>query len=225
MNHPDKDEIIKRMLDGESVRSIESWLKEKYPNKKRNHISYPTLQIFRQENLNIRGEVLEDIKEIKAAKDEAEKERILEEKVKKSNAYKEKLEEIVSQEIDVNRRLLEMEALVNSRIEFYFNILNSGGTIREDKIFIEYINILRGLMSDWKKFIEGYTDNKVEHNVNINVMMQQITIIKNVVSDVLQDIQPELVPNFIDKLNEKLDLVDYENESKKEIHTSEIERS
>src|SRR6056300_1002135 len=155
MNHPDKDEIIKRMLDGESVRSIESWLKEKYPNKKRNHISYPTLQIFRQENLNIRGEVLEDIKEIKQAKDEAEKERILEEKVKKSNAYKEKLEEIVSQEIDVNKRLLEMEALVNSRIEFYFNILNSGGTIREDKIFIEYINILRGLMSDWKKFIEG----------------------------------------------------------------------
>lgn len=225
MNHPDKDEIIKRMLEGESVRSIESWLKEKYPNKKRNHISYPTLQIFRQENLNIRGEVLEDIKEIKAAKDEAEKEKILEEKVKKSNAYKEKLEEIVSQEIDVNRRLLEMEALVNSRIEFYFNILNSGGTIREDKIFIEYINILRGLMSDWKKFIEGYTDNKVEHNVNINVMMQQITIIKNVVSDVLQDIQPELVPSFIDKLNEKLDLVDYENESKKEIHTREIERS
>lgn len=216
INHPDKDAIIEKMLEGESVRSIEAWLKEKYPKKKKYHISYPTLQNFRQENLNIRGEVLEDIKEIKSAKDEEEKERLIEEKIKKSSAYQDKLEEIVSHEIDVSRRLIEMEALVNSRLEYYFNLLSAGGSIREDKVFIEYINILRGLMNDWKKFIEGYSDNKVENNINVNIVMQQITIIKNVVSDVLKEMQPELIPLFIENVNQKLDVMDYEDEVRKE---------
>ena len=29
--HPDKEDIIRLLLEGESVKSVESWLKEKYP--------------------------------------------------------------------------------------------------------------------------------------------------------------------------------------------------
>ena len=60
--HPDKDEIIKMLLNGESVKQVDAWLKKKYPKKKRLHISYMTLQKFRSEHLNIKGDLLEDIK-------------------------------------------------------------------------------------------------------------------------------------------------------------------
>lgn len=214
LNHPDKDEIVKKLVEGESVRSIEEWLKKKHSDSKK-HVTYITLHKFRKDYLNIQGEYLSDIQEIRKAKDSADKEEERQEIIKNSSPYREKLEEIVDAEIDVTRRLLEMEALINSRLEYYFNVLQSGGTLREDKIFMEYINILRGVMSDWKKFIEGHTDNKVEHNVNVNVMMQQVTIIKNVVSDVLLEMDSEKIPVFIDKLNQKMGLVDYEKESEK----------
>lgn len=215
INHPDKDIIIDKMLSGESVRSIEAWLKSKYPKNRKLHVSYPTLQSFRKEHLNIKGEVLDDIKEVRAAKDEKEREKLIEEKVKKSTAYKDKLAEVVKEEIDVSRRLIEMEALVNSRLEYYFNALQSDKAgIREDKVFLEYVNVLRGLLSDWKKFIEGHTD-KSGGDININIVMGQITIIKNIVGEVIAELQPELVPTFIEKVNSKLDLVDYEEEIEK----------
>jgi hypothetical protein len=214
LNHPDKDEIVKKLVEGESVRSIEEWLKKRHSDSKK-HVTYITLHKFRKDYLNIQGEYLSDIQEIRKARDDADKEEERKEIVKNSSPYKEKLEEIVDAEIDVTRRLLEMEALVNSRLEYYFNVLQSGGSLREDKIFIEYINILRSIMADWKKFIEGHSDNKIEHNVNVNVMMQQVTIIKNVVSDVLLEMDSEKIPVFIDKLNQKMGLVDYEKESEK----------
>jgi len=214
LGHPDKDLIIKKLIEGESLRSVEEWLKEKYDDPKY-HITFVTLQKFRKTSLNIEGEYLEDIKEIRRVKDKAEEEEAQRESIRKNSAYREKLEEIVDAEIDVTRRLLEMETLVNSRLEYYFNILQAGGSIREDKVFIEYINLLRGIMSDWMKFIEGHTENKVEHNININIVMQQITIIKNVVNEILSEIQPEVVPVFIEKLNQKLDVIDYEQEVKR----------
>jgi hypothetical protein len=214
LNHPDKDLIIKKLLEGESLRSVEEWLREKYDDPKF-HVTFVTMQKFRKEHLNIEGDYLEDIKEIRRAKDKAEEEQSKKDEVKKNSAYQQKLEEIVDAEIDVTRRLLEMEALVNARLEYYFNILQAGGSVREDKVFIEYVNLLRNIMADWMKFIEGHTDNKVEHNININIVMQQITIIKNVVNEILSEIQPEVVPIFIEKLNQKLDVIDYEQEIKK----------
>ena len=204
LNHPDKEELIKKLLEGESVKGVESWLKDKYPRKKRMHISYMTLQKFRTEHLNLKGEVLDDIKnrrvEVSKEASEAEARMI----VKNSSAYRQKIEEIASGELDVTRRLLEMDSLVNSRIEYYYNVLQTGGTIKEDKIFLEYINTMKSLMQDWKKYIEGVADHKIEHNININVINEQARILRESVMDVLSDLHPELVSKFVSRLNSKL---------------------
>ena len=34
IRHPDKDELIKMLLNGDSVKQIEAWLKKKYPRSK-----------------------------------------------------------------------------------------------------------------------------------------------------------------------------------------------
>jgi hypothetical protein len=202
--HPDKEDIIRMLLEGESVKSVEAWIKEKYPRKKRMHISYMTLQKFRSEHLNLKGEVLEDIKnrrtEIDKESSEAEARMI----VQSSSAYMQKIDEIASTELDVTRRLLEMDALINSRIEFYYNMLQNGGSIKEDKIFIDYINTMKSLMQDWKKYVEGFADQKIEHNININVINEQARILRESIMEVLYELNPELVSKFVLKLNSKL---------------------
>ena len=137
LKHPNKDAIIEKLVSGESTREVESWLKEKYPNKKSYHISYMTLQKFRKDNLNIKGDVLEDIKnkrqEIVSEEAEREKASML----LSSKSYRDKIKEIANTELDVTRRLLELDAIIETRIEYYYNVLQSGGSFKDDKLFLE----------------------------------------------------------------------------------------
>ena len=104
MSHPDKEEIISKLLDGESVKTVESWLKDKYPRKKRYHISYMTLQKYRKDSLNVKGKMLEDIKNKRAELVKKQTQEDLVQESQYSNAYQNKLDEIVTKEIDVQRR-------------------------------------------------------------------------------------------------------------------------
>lgn len=208
INHPDKERIIEKLLSGESVKEIEAWLEKKYPRSKRLHVSYMTLQKFRSDNLNIKGDVLEDIKN---KKNEIDKKNIeLETKmiVQSSNAYRQKIDEIASSELDVTRRLLEMDRLVNSRIEHYFNLLETGGSIKEDKIFLEYVNTMKSLMQDWKKYIEGFADKKIEHNINVNIVNEHARILKETILEILREMDPKLIPTFVEKVNYKMRQLD-----------------
>jgi cysteinyl-tRNA synthetase len=208
LRHPDKEEIIKMLLNGESVKEVERWIKKKHPRSRRLQISYMTLQKFRAENLNLKGDVLDDIKNRRAEvnkQDEALEKKMI---IEASSAYQEKIDEIASAELDVTRRLLEMDKLVTSRIEFYYNLLQQGGSLKEDKIFLEYINTLKSLMQDWKKYIEGVADKKIEHNVNFNIINTQVSVLKNSVCEVLQELQPELIPVFLDRLDENVKRID-----------------
>jgi hypothetical protein len=213
LNHPNKDEIIKRLLDGDSVKEVDKWLKKKYPRSKRLQVSYMTIQKFRSEYLNIKGDVLDDIKnkraEVQRDVDDTETRMV----VSNSSSYKDKISEIASGELDVSRRLLELDSVISARIEYYYNLLENGGSIREDKIFIEYINTLKSLMQDWKKYIEGFADKKIEHNVNVSVVNDQVRILKQIMYEVLQDMSPELIPSFVNRVNKRIEGTEYDSES------------
>jgi hypothetical protein len=207
--HPEKEEIIKRLLNGESVKIVEAWLKKKHPKKKSLWISYATLQKFRKDHLHLDGEILENIKAVRKEQDLTSKE--LEAKVilASSSAYQQKINEIVSNELDGNRKILEMMTLVGSRLEYYFNMLQSGGSIREDKMFVELLNTQRGLVQDWKKYVDGVADKRVEHNININVVNEQVNVLKNIVFEILQELDPKFIPIFIEKINSRLNNMQY----------------
>ena len=208
LNHPDKEELIKKLLEGDSVKQVESWLKDKYPRTRRLHVSYMTLQKFRGEHLNLKGEVLDDIKNRRTEVDKVATEAEARMIVKASSSYQQKIDEIATSELDVAKRLLELDSLINSRIEYYYNLLQEGGSLREDKIFIEYINTMKTLMQDWKKYIEGVADKKIEHNINISVVNEQARVLKEAVLDVLQELNPDLISVFVDRLDIKMRQLD-----------------
>lgn len=207
LRHPDKEEIIKRLLNGDSTREIETYLVEKYtkPTDKRYHISYMTLQKFRSEELNIKRDVLNDIKNRRANDDLIAFDHQIKSVVQNSTAYQDKLNEIVSNEMDMSRRLLEMEKLIAARMEFYYNQLASKTFDKDgDVIFLQYLNAMRSVMQDYKKYIEGFADKKIDHNINISVVDDQLKIMKEVVIDVLRDMDPNLVLVFMEKINTKM---------------------
>ena len=222
LRHPDKEDIIKKLLSGESVKEVERWIKEKHPRSKRLQISYMTLQKFRAEHLNIKGDVLDEIKNRRTEITKESKEAEVRSIIVNSSSYQEKLEEIAASELDVSRRLLEMDKLITSRIEYYFNLLQNGGSLKEDKIFLEYINSLKSIMQDWKKYIEGVADKKIEHNINLNVIDEQAKIIKQVVYEVLMEMDPDLIPVFINKIENKMKRLNYMDNDYLEYSNEEV---
>ena len=62
---------------------------------------------------------------------------------------------------------------------------------------------MKGLMQDWKKYVEGVADKRIEHNININVVNEQARILKETVIDVLTEISPELITIFVERLEVK----------------------
>mgnify|MGYP001163615423 CR=1 FL=1 len=212
LRHPNKSEIVEKLISGESTREVESWLKEKYPSKKAFHISYMTLQKFRKEELQLKGDVLDDIKskrqEIVSREEQKEKAEL----IYKSKSYREKIEEIANTELDITRKLLELDSIVETRIEYYYNILQNGGSFKDDKMFLEYINTMRSLMQDWKKYIEGFTDQRIENNnINITIVNQQVNILKSAILETLEGIDPSHTTLFLDNLSNRLNSLDYEN--------------
>lgn len=207
--HPEKEEIIKKLLNGESVKQIEAWLKKKHPKKRGLWISYATLQKFRKDHLHLEGEVLDNIKAAKKDQDTTSKEMAARAIISSSSAYQQKINEIASNELDGNRKILEMVTLIGSRIEYYFNMIQSGASIREDKMFIELLNTQRGLVQDWKKYVDGVADKRIEHSISLNIVNEQVNILKAIVFEVLQEIDPDVVPIFIEKVNSRLSDMNY----------------
>jgi hypothetical protein len=205
LNHPEREEIIKKLVSGDSLKSVEEWLKKKHPRTPRLQISYMTLQKFRKEHLHIEGEVLDKIKQARREQGQESEELEARAIIVASSAYQDKINEIVSNELDANRKLLEMSALIGARMEYYFNSLNQGSNIQQDKMFLDLVNAQRGLVQDWKKFVEGVADKKIEHNINVSVINEQVTVIKSIVFEVLQEMSPELIPVFVEKVNSRLE--------------------
>mgnify|MGYP006416508989 FL=1 len=205
VKHPDREIIIKKLLDGESVKSVDAWLKTKYPKQTRYHISYVTLQKFRKENLDLHGSVLDAVKNARADADKDANDLVTRNIIAQSDSYQKKINEIADVELDVSRKLREMDALVTSRLEFYYDSLASGnGDIKHDRVFLEYLNMYKGILQDWKKYIDGVADKTIEHNININVVNEQVNVIKSIVFEVLQELDPKLIPIFLEKVNGRM---------------------
>ena len=68
LNHPSKEDIIKWLTEGISVREISSRLSQKYPRKNQEHLRVgpSTIQGFKAKHLNIKGKVLDVIFEDKS---------------------------------------------------------------------------------------------------------------------------------------------------------------
>lgn len=214
LKHIDKEEIIEKLATGESVRAISGWLKKKHPNNRNLWLSSVTLQKFRKNNLQLEGQVLKDIQEAGRSQrqelDEQEKQKILQE----TNAYNKTINEIANSKLDVARKILELDAIIASRMEYWFNAVSTGAesASKGDKELRGFMDRQMALLAQYKKFIEGMADHTVDYNVNVNVMNEQAGIIREAIRECIAEFAPEQAMLFMEKLNKKLSNTAYRPE-------------
>jgi hypothetical protein len=239
--HPDKEEIARMMLNGISVQRIEKWLIEKYPDKKEYWISIPTLQGFRKDGLKLDKEALHKIKNEAASKVQDKRDRAIKDAddedaiiqsifavsdpteniikpiAQSSATYREKIGSVSELNIDVTRKIVELDALITSRMEYYFNRANEGedpeSNIKYDRVLVEYIKQQGELYRDWKRLIEGLAEQNVDTSVHLEIVQEHVSIIRDTVRELLNDIDPSLALVFLERLTEKLNAIEYRHQT------------
>lgn len=224
LKHPDKEEIIKRLTEGESIRSVADVFKKRYPKKKALQLTTVTLQKFRKDFLNLDGKVLKDIQEARKDVDEQIKKEKYQKQVANSNAYKEKIIEAADQHLDTAKRLIQLDKIIQERMEYWYNLMANGEELPEngDRELREYMEQQVKILQSYKKLIEGAPDKTVEHRVNITVFNEQITMMQDVIRDVIAEIEPEKAAIFLEKINQKMAKALYRPQDNEQITDAEF---
>lgn len=211
LKHPDSNEIIRRLTNGDSIRETIAWLQAKYPRNKKMWVSNPTLQGFRKNNLNLKGKVLKDIQDASVDQKKEINKQQMQAELQSTNAYQDKINEIADTHLDVSRKILQLDAIIGKRMEYWYNAIYDGDATphQADKEIRQYMDRQMGLLQQYKKLVEGMADQTIEHNVNITVMNDQVALIRDTIREIISLLEPSLALKFVDILNNKLGSLNY----------------
>ena len=212
LKHPDKEKIDELLLAGESLRAACEQINKKYIRKDNIHkqINTATLFAYRKNYLNVKGEVLIDIRRGATAK--ARKERTKQIEEQKATNGQTDVEEYQHALQERTEKVLEL----NSTIQFIANKIKARVKILEastaksqhltDKVINEYLSNLRMLLTDYytlQERVEG--QEKTEIHITINQVQSYAVLLKEAIQETLFDMEPHLVPVFLNNLQEKID--------------------
>jgi len=210
MTHPQKNLIVKLLRDGKGVRHVRKVLQDMYPDDRSKWLSVPTLQAFRKEHMKLEGDALEDVK--KAARLKTNEKALSKEHtvVKNLSTYREKLNEIVDLHVDIKRGLVEMDTLVRSRLEDLFDAAQRGeATVDKEKLLQGYFDRYFMMIDKWAKYVDKVADYRVEANINVTVIQDQMAVLRQAVHELLQEMDPELAIGFLNRLNLRMNELAY----------------
>jgi hypothetical protein len=208
LDHPDKDEIISKLIIGISEKDIYSWLKAKYTNisERKFVIAEKSVKAFKDNYLDIYNLIQEDILKTKTAINTSTQEQ-LELSIKNNSTYKNKLIELASKELDIRQMIMNLCVAVELRISQVFDKIQedpSNINTRIDRLLIEYAETLGSILEKYYKFTEAPAAQTVNHNVTLQVVDQHITVFHDVIKEVLSQMDLETSLYFMEVFNEKM---------------------
>jgi len=210
LKHPARTEIEERLLAGESVKGVEGWLRQKYPNQPKYWVNYMTLQAYRKNRLNVNGEVLQEIKAERLQLVTRERERKKQEIVEQGIAYQATKTQVAQQLLDSNNLILDLQDKIWERI-----LVLEQSEVKEhlkDSVIVQYITQLRGLLMDYHKLLDDQERSASRNQTNVTIdvsrLQEEQARIKQAIKETFLEIAPELLPAFLEKLQTKLGEVD-----------------
>jgi len=202
-----KEDIIKWLTDGVSVRDVEARLAQQYPKKTQGHlrVSFSTIQAFKKNHLNLNKDLIEKVRENRRLSMQISKKREMQEEVENTAAYKQAIKDLAESEMDTRQEIIKVWTIIENRIEALFNKASEFDFIDKDveKLLQGYLNQFMGVIDQHKKYEEGYRE-QVDVNVNVNVMTDQVKMMQDAMREALQEVDPSLTVAFMGKLNEKM---------------------
>lgn len=211
VEHPDKDEILSKLIIGVSIKDIHEWLKYKYVNVSESKfvISEKIIKSFKENYLDIYKMVQEDLMKTKTAI-ATHTEEDLQLMVKDSPMYKDIMLRSANEELDIRKIIKNLCIAIETRLSQVFDEIQSDPqniNTKVDRLLIEYADALGNLLEKNYKFIEAPANQVVQHNVTLQVVDQHISIFYDVIKEVLSQMDLETSLYFIEVFNKRMNVL------------------
>jgi hypothetical protein len=210
LDHPDKDEIIAKLVLDVPPKDIYEWLSSKYTNvsEAKFVIAEKSVKTFKDNYLDVYSLIQEDITKTKRAVVAGTTEEQLELSVRNNSAYRSKMLELAGKEIDVRQMIAHLCVAIETRVGQVFDEIQEDPrniNTKLDRILIEYAEVLGGILEKYYKFTEGPTEAQfVQNNMTIQFMDQHILVFQEAIRETLSELDLESSMLFMERLYEKL---------------------
>lgn len=209
LEHPDKDEVISKLVIGISSKDIYDWLKAKYTNVSESKfvLSERSIKNFQDNYLDIYNFIQEDITKSKQSVAAGTEEQLML-SVQNNSTYKSKMLELADKEIDVRKIISNLCIVIETRLAQVFDEIQEDPrniNTRIDRLLIEYADTLGNILEKYYKFTESPANQIVQHNVTLQVVDQHISVFHDVIRDVLSQMDLETSLYFMEVFNQKME--------------------
>lgn len=223
LDHPEKDKIIGKLINGDDPKEVANYLKLKYPDDSQSNlrISANILSEFQDKYLKQYDSLTKILSD--------EKNDILNHKIAESllnnKTWKERIAENEDVEIDLKKTILQTLCMIKARSEQVFDkIQENPDSTKADYVLINYFKILNESIDKADKLLNNRPDKLIQQNITIQMVEQHSAVFQEAIKDILSEFAPDLVPKFLDLLSERmmqLNEKDYPGSVKKEKSISE----
>jgi hypothetical protein len=207
LQHPDKDEIISKLVIGISAKDIHDWLKAKYTNvsEAKFVVAEKSIKSFQGNYLDIYNMINEDLAKSKSAIATSTEEQLAL-SVQNNPTYKSKMLELAGKELDIRQIVTNLCVAIESRLAQVFDEIQEDPrniNTRVDRLLIDYAEVLGNILEKYYKFTEVPAPQTVQHNVNVQVT-EHISVFHDVIKEVLSQMDLETSLYFMEVFNDKM---------------------
>lgn len=225
LEHPDKDEIISKLVIGIPAKDVHEWLVAKYTNVSESKfvIAEKSIKSFQDNYLDVYNIILQDLAKTKLAVASSTEEE-LELTVANLPAYKSIMLKTANEELDIRQTVKRLCVAIETRLAQVFDEIQEDPrniNTRVDRLLIDYMETFGNILEKYYKFTETPADMTVQHNVILQSQTtEHILVFHDVIKDILSNMDLEASNMFMELFHERMSKL--KPPSDKEIANSNI---
>lgn len=223
LEHPDKDEIISKLLIGIPPKDINEWLAAKYTNvsEAKFVIAEKTLKNFQDNFLDVYSMIKADVHNTQFAITAGTQD-TLQLSLQDNATYKNIMLAQATNELDIKKMLATAIAAIELRCGQIFDQIQADPTsisTREERLLNEYFDRFGGMIEKYQKYVVGSPDQVIQHQHTVQHMDQHVSILQEAIRETLAEMDLESSLRFMEILPQKLSKLNPPTE--KEIKTDQ----
>ena len=207
LDHPDRDEIISKLVLDISTSDIHEWLETKYSsvNEAKFVLTEKNIKAFKDNYLDIYQTIQEDLAKTKLAVSENTEDDLLL-SVQNNSEYQKAALSMINNELDVHKMIARCAIAVETRLSQIYDVIQEDPrniNTRVDRLFKEYAEVFGAMLEKYYKFCNP-ADQVIQHNVTLQVVDQHVLLVQECIREVLQSLDLESSMLFMDLFAEKM---------------------
>jgi hypothetical protein len=208
VDHPEKTNIITKLVHGESPKLVAQYLKDKYQKPDEGHLRIPAATL--QEFLSSYGDHHGIVKKIIQKDVDSKLDRKIADSLMDTRAWKERLVDSVNTEFDYIKELNNVITIIKTRTEQIFDLIQNDpeNTKNADYIFTKYIEMLMFAIEKADKIQNDKPDIRIEHTHSVLMVEQHTVAFQEAIKRTLDRLGPDYTSLFMDLLNEEMGKID-----------------